>query len=178
MSIKRFFQILVVLFIILFASYSSIPAYTNGSTPERVKVPTFIWESYEPRTLAEIISNQIIPVTAASPNYFTIDLHRSRVTAIYTGESRPVSEGRLAYISAYLEANRADNRYSQLFKTEWLFLADDQEYWLPVQAASAQYMEKEFLPGDEVSLLVVLLGARVSEEQIDWMILANEVLPE
>jgi hypothetical protein len=178
MSIKRFFQILVVLFIILFTSYSSIPAYTNGSKPERVKVPTFIWESYEPRTIGEIISSQVIPVTANNPYYYSVDLHRSRVKAVFAGESRPVSDSRLAFISAWLEANRADNRYKKLFTSEWLFIAEGEEYWLPVQASSAQYMQNEVRPGDEVSLLVVLLGARVSEGEIDWLILANEVLPE
>jgi hypothetical protein len=178
MGTKRFFFILLLILITLFASYSSIPAIPITSVPQRDPIPTFVWDSYNPSTFPEIVRTQTIPLEGNDSIYLSMEMHRSRVQAVYTGESRAVSEGRLALISSWFDANQADSRYKKLLTTEWLFRADGEEYWLPVLATSADVMLYEFEEGDRVTLLVVLLGASKSQNGIDWLFIVNEVLPE
>jgi len=178
MSLKRFFSIFILLVIILLASFSSIPASPAGTYSERPTMPSFIWESYQPRTFQDVIRDQMIPANGNEPFYIAVDMYRSRVGATYSGESRDISDARRALISAWFEANQADSRYRKLFAKEWRFLSDGQEYWLPVQAQTAEYMQQEFEPGEQVTLLVVLLGADKQQREIDWLFVVNEVLPE
>jgi hypothetical protein len=177
MSTKRFFTIIILLFIALLTSYASIPAIPITSKPVRSTLPSFVWEQYQPRDFQEIVNNSAIALTGSEPNYISIELSRSRVQAVYTGQSRPVSEARAALISAWFDANQADKMYKKLFATEWLFLENGKEYWLPVQATASEYMTTEFENGENVTLLVVLLGAHREDDKLDWLFVVNDVVP-
>jgi hypothetical protein len=178
MTSKRFFLIPILLFFTLFTSTSTIRAVEVTASAKRSPLPAFVWESYVPRTFPEILNSQTMALAGSEPSYLSLDLHRSRVQVVYTGESRPVSEKRAALISAWFTANQADGRYKKLFNNEWLFMADGKEYWLPVQATAADYMSQEFQAGDPVTVLVVLLGASRDRSRLDWLYVVNDVLAE
>jgi hypothetical protein len=178
MSTKRFFTILILLLIALSTSYATIPAIPVRSKPARTAPPSFVWDTYQPSTFDKILDSSTIALTGSEPNYLSLHLHRSRVNAIYTGENRPVSEARTDLISTWFEANQADRKYKKFFIKEYLFLADGKEYWLPVQAAAYEYMEEDMQDGDNVILLVMLLGARRDHDRLDWLFVVNDILPE
>jgi hypothetical protein len=178
MSIKRFFTILILLTIALSTSYASIPAIPVRSKPTRTALPSFVWDTYQPSTFDAILDSSTLALSGSEPNYLSLHLHRSRVNAIYTGENRPVSEERIELISTWFEANQADRKYKKYFIKEYQFIADGKEYWLPVQAAAYEYMEEEMQDGDNLILLVMLLGARRDQDQLDWVFVVNDILPE
>jgi hypothetical protein len=176
MSTRRFFTIIILLLITLFTSYSSIPAIPMPTRSERANLPSFVWESYTSRTFHELFNSNTLALTGSEPIYLSLEMHRSRVQATFTGQRRPISELRTAVIAAWFKENQADSRYKKLFTTEWLFLAEGKEYWLPVQATSADYMVQEFHEGDDITLLVVLLGAHKNQNGMDWLFVVNEVM--
>jgi hypothetical protein len=178
MSTKKVFTILILLSIALFTSYATIPAIPTISKRVRSDLPAFVWDSYVPSTFQDIANNSSIPFSGKGPSYISLDLQRSRVQAVYTGESRPVSEARTGLISDWFEANQADGIYKKMFANEWLFLADEKEYWLPVHAAASEYMTEDIQNGDSVTLLVVLLGVQRVNNRLDWLFIVNDVVPQ
>lgn len=178
MVARRILPILIVLIIILLTRYASIPAISPTSLPTPGGSTDFVWDGYASRTFDDITNNQLMMEVSGKDAYLSVDMKRSRVAAIYMGESRPTSSQRLELINAWFSANRADTRYKSLFMTEWLFVVDGEEFWLPVQAVSAEHMQQTFNPGDPVDLLVVLLGANKRGALLEWLFVVNDVVSQ
>lgn len=143
------------------------------------------WDAYQPRTLKEITT------TIAEKSFKSPDVHirdekkdisiilsynsyQSRVKAIYSGTSRKVSDKRKELISIWLKTLGKPKEYLDLFETEYLFIEEKAEYWLPVQKPLISFFGEELKKGDEVTLFVVWLGARKESKSIDHIFLVNE----
>ena len=138
----------------------------------------FDYDSYQPRTLAEMIGKYDNKELAASK---TADggsafgaSFPSRVRVTYGGESRKVSDARRKFIADWVKTYQMDARLVDLFVDEWKFVEDGVEHWLPVQKQVASYLEKELKKGGAVDLYVIIAGGRKAAGKWDWVILVNE----
>ena len=137
------------------------------------------WENYKPRTLKQIIQQHEPELAkergqAKVVSIISADSFPSRVKVIYTGESRIVSAKRKELIVDWVKSFLYKPEIADLFESELLFKEGSVEHWLPVQKPVIPYFAQELKKGDEVTLLLVWVGARIDPEQTDWVFLVNE----
>lgn len=114
------------------------------------------WARYTPSTLARVVKAHPGIVAARGKGAGTEwEPVRARVT--YTGTSRPIATGKQRLISAYMVTNGTP-QFANKFPTEWLFIENGAEFWLPVQDVLVSYFDKELHKGDSVELFVELIG--------------------
>ncbi len=115
-----------------------------------------IWARYTPSTLARIVKAHPGTVAGSGKGAGT-DLEPVRARVTYTGTSRPIAISKQRLISAYMETNGTP-QFANKFPTEWLFIENGVEFWLPVQDVLIPYFGKELHKGDSVELFVELIG--------------------
>ena len=157
---------LLLLFSLLFAARAS--AQDQG----------FNYDAYEPRTLAEMIGKYDTgemddPKMRDGSLSFGASFP-SRVKVRYTGDSRKISVERKQLIGDWIKTRQMDAQIGELFESEWKFVENGVEYWLPVQKQVASYFDKELKKGETVLLYVVIAGGRKTAGKWDWVILVNE----
>lgn len=121
------------------------------------------WETYQPRTLRQIIKEHVSEVADGRGRVIfllTAESFPSKVKAVYTGKSRAISSKRLELISEWAKARKVDKEIVELFKQELLFLEGSEEHWLPAQQSLIPYFRREIQTGESVELFVVWIGAR------------------
>jgi hypothetical protein len=137
---------------------------------------TFPWKDFKPRTLKEIIQQNIEAVRASTSTrvFLAKDILPSRVGVTYVGLSRPISAEKQDFIAQWSRSYTADSNYTTLYETELLFVQDGKEYWLPVQKQVSPYLEKELSKGQSVDLYLIRAGGRRAGDQWDWVLLVEE----
>ena len=138
----------------------------------------FDYDSYQPRTLAELVKkydNEELadPKLKDGSTSFGAPFP-SRVRVTYAGETRKTSDARKQFIADWVKTHGMDASLVGLFENEWKFVEDGVEYWLPVQKQVASYFEKELKQGAAVDLYVVITGGRKTAGKWDWVVLVNE----
>ena len=142
------------------------------------------WDKYKPRTFKQITTelaeaslkdpDVIISNDRGESTVLSRDTFPSKVTAVYTGSSRKVSDKKEEVISAWLRVFGKPAEYSNLFESEYLFREEAKEYWLPVQKQVAAYFEKELRKSDKVTVYAVWVGARRDSAGTEHVFLVNE----
>ena len=145
---------------------------------ERAYGQEFNYDTYEPRSLAEIIKkydNQAtINEKMGNGSVVFGAPFPSQVKVIHTGSSRIISAERKAFIDAFVKTHRLQPEIAGLFETEHLFIENSVEHWLPVQKQVASYFGDELKKGDQVTLFVMIAGGKKIEGKWNWIILVNE----
>lgn len=139
----------------------------------------FNYSPYQPRTLAEIVNDYNNPDLTADKTQdgsalFGYDFP-SRVEVTYTGASRKISPQRKAHVAEWVKSRGLGPEVAELFDSEYLFVEDSAEYWLPVQKQFLPYFEKELKKGDTLALYVFATGGRRLAGKWEWIIVVNEV---
>ena len=143
---------------------------------ERVYGQEFNYDSYEPRTLAEVIRKYKDTIHDKMGNGSVIfgASFPSQVKVTYTGSSRIISAERKAFIEAWVKTRSLQPEIAVLFETEHLFIENSVEHWLPVQKQVASYFDGELKKGDQVTLFIIIAGGKKIEGGWNWIILVNE----
>ena len=97
-----------------------------------------------------------------------------RVTAVYTGQSRPLDLRRQAFITAFASTNNGNEQYASLYLREYRFTAAGRDWWLPVQSQVAGFFPKELKAGETVTLYVRNAGGFRLSDSWDWVFLVEE----
>jgi hypothetical protein len=133
------------------------------------------WDSYKPRTLAEIIKLNSDPETLKKVDVIIPgDLFPSQVKVTYTGASRKISAARKDFINIWEKSHALTPELKGLFDDELLFIEGSVEHWLPVQKQVIPYFEKELQKGEQVTLFTVWAGAKKIEGKWNWIFFVNE----
>lgn len=142
------------------------------------------WDKYKPRTFKQITTelaeaslkdpDVIISNDRGESTVLSRDTFPSKVTAVYTGSSRKVSDKKKEVIATWLRVFGKPAEYLNLFESEYLFTEDGKEYWLPVQKQVAAYFEKELRKSDKVTVYAVWVGARRDSAGTEHVFLVNE----
>jgi hypothetical protein len=138
----------------------------------------FPWNDFEARTFHQLIElglKEQGSVATKNPQYlFRAEIMSSKIPAIYTGESRPLTEARKKFIEDWAAALGADPAYGQLYEREMLFKEDKSEYWVPVAKMITPRLERDVKKGAELNLYLITLGGLKTESKIDWIFLVEE----
>lgn len=112
----------------------------------------------------------------AKPGSVTIiaNIQRNVVHVVYTGEHRPVDSATAGFIAKYQTAVNAQNDLASLYRDEYRFSENGQDYWLPVQAPVAKYFAGELKPGGEVDLYIVAAGGVREVSDWKWVLTVEE----
>ena len=137
----------------------------------------FPWDDFKPRTLKEIV-NMEADVDQRNQKENNIVFHAnilpSKVRVTYTGTSRPISKVKKEMIGNWAKMLGNPESYAEHYESEFLFLENSVEYWLPVQKQVSVYFEKELKKEDVVDLYLVRAGGIRTAGKWDWMLLIEE----
>jgi hypothetical protein len=98
----------------------------------------------------------------------------ARVSAVYTGQSRPLDLRHAAFITAFASTSAGNAQYPTLYQREYRFTAAGKDWWLPAQTQVAGYFTKELKPGETVTLYVRNAGGFRLSDSWDWVFLVEE----
>jgi hypothetical protein len=177
---------------------SSTPTYTPTATntptetptakPTRIStvtpvsaLPGFDYDRYVPGTLVGTIQefeSEVIGEKEEGQEILLYPLVDVRANVIYTGESRPISEDRLALWQSYLFILLADRaeELADLYEMEFRFVEDGVDYWLPIQTQLIPFLEDEAKEDQEITLFIKWIGVinLQDSDEIDWVFWINE----
>jgi len=136
----------------------------------------FPWEIFKPRTLTEVISTTTKDVRPDDSMFLATNQLESKVRVTFTGQSRPISEGRKTFISWWVGMLNHPKNYAGLYEREYLYKEGSEEHWLATQAPVSKYFAKELKAGDEIDLYLISIGAYRAKDGIDCVLLVEEFL--
>ncbi len=137
----------------------------------------FPYDNFERSTLAAITGGWNEGLRPdAKPGSLTIvaSVQRNVVHVVYTGEHRPVDSATAGFIAKYQTTIGAQNDLASLYRDEYRFRENGQDYWLPVQAPVAACFADELKPGDELDLYVIAAGGVREESGWKWVLTVEE----
>ena len=135
----------------------------------------FPWEIFKPRTLKEVISRTTKAVRPDDSLFLAQDQLESKVEVVFTGESRPLTDGRKTLIHMWFGMLRGEQKQlATLYEREYLYKEGSEEYWLPTSKPITKYFDKELKPGDKMDLYLISIGAYRSKNEIDCVLLVEE----
>jgi hypothetical protein len=140
------------------------------------------WGRYETRTLVQLdtltsallgdMTQENAVYLETSPDY----QYPSRVRVIFTGDFRDTSDLRLEGIKMWMATfapQLTAEEVTLVFGQEMRVIEENQEYWLPVQNVLIPLMEQELTVGDEFEVLIIWMGAIITNNQIERIYLVN-----
>jgi hypothetical protein len=135
----------------------------------------FPWEIFKPRTLKDVIAITTKAVRPDDSMFLAQNQLESKVEVIFTGQSRPISEGRKTFIKTWVGMLRSDQQgYAELYEREYLYKEGADEHWLATSKPITKYFEKELKPGDKMDLYLISIGAYRTKSEIDCVLLVEE----
>lgn len=118
------------------------------------------WHTYPFRDLTTVIAGEQALYNKAEKADMVISAQpfpsKTRVT--FAGKKRSVSEYGKSYIKLWNESRGMPASNADLLLEEFLFLERGNEYWMPVVKGTAQAIEKDLRPGEEVIIYYFYLG--------------------
>lgn len=167
---KKLFSTFLLIFVFTVVAQTS---YSQG----------FPYHLYDTRTMAELNElnsvaekTQVIGKTqiavSAKPFYSAVRLE-------YAGESRKLSERKLAFYKIWataLNVGSSNTNFNVLdiIEKEYLFKECDKEYWITVQTPAANDFPKNMKKGDRITLYMMVAGGlKFDKEEWDYMYLTN-----
>lgn len=163
---------------ILLLAILIVPMLVYSQGPKKPRTP----DDYKPRTLQQLSALQPDYV-ASDPTVKDVDiivhgdLLPTRVTAIYTGEQRPLLERRKTVIGGW--ANRfagAPEFYTVPYETEMVFTENDERYWLAVRKEFVPQFEQQLKKGDKIDLFLIKMGSIRIDGRLEPVILVEKFL--
>jgi hypothetical protein len=135
----------------------------------------FPFEIFKSRTLKEVISITTKAVRPDDSMFLAQNQLESKVEVVFTGQSRPIDDGRKTFIKTWVGMLRSDQpAYAELYEREYLYKEGTDEYWLPTSKPITKYFDKELKPGDKMDLYLISIGAFRSKGQIECVLLVEE----
>lgn len=111
---------------------------------------------------------------SAGPTYFnTAPESRKRLVVNFTSQSRPLDAAELDYIQKYATRMGKPN-YAKAFTRAFLFKADGQDHWLPVQNGLTEFFTKEVKDGDSITLYLLESGGAKKGAGWAWSYLVED----
>jgi protein involved in polysaccharide export with SLBB domain len=98
----------------------------------------------------------------------------AQTQAQFTGQSRPIDARMQGFIISFASTGPGNQAYAKLYQREYLFRADGQDRWLPVQGQVATYFARELKAGDTVTLFLRNAGGFRNAAAWDWVFLVEE----
>ena len=131
---------------------------------------------FRPGRLADIVARHRADVLDGVPPdglelVFAGNTEPTEVEARFAGQARPITASRREFITAWAQSQGQDPRWAEAFTEEWLFRADSGQYWLAVQAITAESMRPVVRAGTPMTLYTRWLGARVERGEPQWIFL-------
>ena len=93
--------------------------------------------------------------------------------ANFTTQSRPLDAAELDYIQKYASRMGKPN-YAKAFTHAFLFKADGQDHWLPVQNGVAEFFPKEVKDGEAITLYLLESGGAKKGAAWTWTYLVED----
>jgi hypothetical protein len=135
----------------------------------------FPFEIFKPRTLKEVISITTKAVRPDDSMFLAQNQLESKVEVVFTGQSRPIDDGRKTFIKTWVGTLRSDQQgYAELYEREYLYKEASDEHWLPTSKPITKYFDKELKPGDKMDLYLISIGAFRSRGEIECVLLVEE----
>jgi hypothetical protein len=92
------------------------------------------------------------------------------VAATYTGQFRPLTPSEKTFVQQWAFQRQAPD-FDKAFDQAYLFRADGQDYWIPVQPGVSKYFAAELKPGDPAVLDVIEAGGVYRPNEMYWCFL-------
>jgi hypothetical protein len=135
----------------------------------------FPFEIFKPRTLKEVISITTKAVRPDDSMFLAQNQLESKVEVVFTGQSRPIDDGRKTFIKTWVGMLRSEQAgYAELYEREYLYKEGSDEHWLPTSKPITKYFDKELKPGDKMDLYLISIGAFRSRGEIECVLLVEE----
>ena len=134
----------------------------------RMEPITDHWDRYRPGTLQAIVERESLGLGSADGYYLAGDPSPTRATLIFVGQVRPIREDVKQLMDRSMLLQRYEGR-RPAYDEEWLFREGQTNYWLPVQAMTAESMREVVKPGDPVTVWVQYWGAILSGGRKTWV---------
>jgi hypothetical protein len=144
------------------------------------------WKSiYKPGSLRNLISVRV-PELISQPNValtkddgkplasFSYNSYPTSTRVKFTGESRKTPESTLTLISLWLETLGKPKELARRFESEFKFVENDVEYWLPVQNPLPERFAKELTKNGDVTIYLSWIGAKFEGDKPDLLAVINE----
>jgi len=135
----------------------------------------FPFEIFKPRTIKEVISITTKAVRPDDSMFLAHNQLESKVEVVFTGQSRPIDDGRKTFIKTWVGILRSDQLgYAELYEREYLYKEGSDEHWLATSKPITKYFDKELKPGDKMDLYLISIGAFRSRGEIECVLLVEE----
>ena len=112
--------------------------------------------AYAPST----IEDAIVKMENSPGMKYNFDAAHSRylLTAVFTGESRPLSAQVRKYLETWVSVFRHPASYVDLFESEVAIQQNGRQYWMPIQQSLVEAFNLEVRPDRTVDLYVTAIG--------------------
>ncbi len=164
---------LVLLAVLLGSSF----AFGQDASQAGNKKPRSL-DDYQPRTLKEIVAMKPDPQDLRDKQDrlgVTANDLPSRVRVTYTGSTRLMPQFKKEAVRqwARLYAGSIEH-YTEPYQSEMLFIENGARYWLAIQKNSRLAAKKQFKKGEVLDLYLIRLGAAISNDKYDWVLLVED----
>lgn len=170
---------LIVLVLVSALAISGSLARGQGSSGQILKKPRTP-EDYQPSSLKKIVAIDADDenVTAGSKSSKYSDLIPFRVTVVYTGSARPISEKSKTALFRWARCCAGNpDQFTGPYDTEMRFEEDGKAYWLAVRKRSIPDFEKETKAGRAINLYLIRVTARRTDGQPGSALLVERFSP-
>jgi hypothetical protein len=146
-----------------------------------VRAQEFPWHDFKPRTLSEIIKQNVglqkdsmKDVTSKHQIIIDADPLPSVIRMTYTGKTKAISKERKNYLKLWIDSFDKNKVFNEIYDVEMLVAEDSTQYWLLVQKQLLPAFEKEIKVGEPVDLYIIRMGGFLTESGWDWMFIVEE----
>ena len=135
----------------------------------------FPFEIFKSRTLKEVISITTKAVRPDDSMFLAQNQLESKVEVVFTGQSRPIDDGRKTFIKTWVGMLRSEQQgYAELYEREYLYKEGSDEHWLATSKPITKYFDKELKPGNKMDLYLISIGAFRSKGAIECVLLVEK----
>jgi hypothetical protein len=135
------------------------------------------WEDYAPRTLQWIVDTHREESKRLDSKkkavLLTGDSFQSRVSLVYSGESRPLPVEDAVLLDFWRKMLKEQAPLAEEFATEVLFKEGSTERWIVVQKPLLDPLSKEVRSGQTVTGYVIWVGAIKAGKRWEWLFAMN-----
>ncbi len=144
----------------------------SGPSPKKPRTPA----DYQATTLKEIQAKELEASESQKTERVIVhgDLRPSRVRATYRGRMRqlPITKAEVVKLWARLYAG-APEHYTRPYRTELLFEADGQRYWLLFRTDSLPQFKRDVKKGRALDLFLIRMGTTNDGDKSEPLLLVE-----
>jgi hypothetical protein len=137
------------------------------------------WQEYEPYSLRLIFEDHVQALKDPSAmNLPSINIMAPRfvykIAVPYSDSLRAISSEKKQLLEYCFKAKNFDESAIQAFDDELFVREDSISVWIPIQRVLIPDLKNEARKGETIILYLNLLGASTNNEEIQWLLIANE----